>query len=650
MTTVRWRRSPSLVSRGLRALLLAVVLAAIGAGVASAHASLVRSDPPANTRLDRSPETVTVWFDQQIEPQYAYLSVFDTNSQRVDHLDARLKPGDEPSLTLTLPALPAGSYVVVWRVISVDDGHAVGGAFAFGVGVAPNPQAAAAAGAQADTQPDSTSHLIRFLDLVAEALLFGAVVFRSLVWEPALGAAGRSGELRETQALTEEERRWLQVFADILVGALIIGLLGSLYSQARTTGVLFWQLFATHWGVVWLIRAASVLWASLWMESLLEGRRNAGWRWGLSLALLVTTTLTSHSGAKPGLLAPAADLLHLVSASVWAGGLVMLVLTLLILHRSPLEMRVRSQLGAEVIARFAGLAAGAVGLLLATGLLLAWQQVQSWGGLLLTDYGRSLLVKLGLALVALGLGAYNSIRSPERIRADARGQSGRAPGWVAAESAAVAAVIFVAAVMTDLPPATAAGTAGASSGNAVGAVLTTTGGGWQFETRVSPGRIGSNVFELTLAGADGIPITGAKPSLQFLSLAGGPATKLDLPETKAGVYTGTGAGLSRQGSWQIAAKVDRSNNSEPAVSATYAVDVSVDGAVRSAGAQLPVAVQLVSWLDRNGRLALVLLVVMGVAGWSWIASRARQGVARLGWLASGLLLGGVVVAMIVLAG
>ena len=611
-------------------MLLALLLAAAGAGVASAHASLVRSDPPANTRLDRSPDTVTVWFDQQIEPQYAYLSVYDASGQRVDHLDTRFKPGDQPSLTVTLPALPTGGYIVVWRVISVDDGHAVGGAFAFGVGTAPNPQAAATAGAQANTQPDETSHLIRFLDLAAQALLFGAVVFRSLVWEPALGTVRRSVEVRQMQALTDEERRWLQVVADILVGLLITGLLGSLYSQARTTGVPFWQLYATHWGAVWLVRAALVLWASLWMESLLDGRRKAGWRWGLSLGLLLTTTLTSHSSAQPGLLAPAADLLHLVSASAWAGGLVMLMLALLILNRSPLEASTRSRLAAEVVARFSGIAAAAVGLLLATGLLLAWQQVQTWAGLLLTDYGRSLLVKLGLAVAALGLGAYNSVRSPARVRAPA---GARGPAWVAAESVAVAAVLFVAAVLTDLPPATAAGTAGNSAANAVGAVLTTSGGGWQFQTRVSPGRIGSNVFELTLAGADGKPITGAQASLQFLSSAGGPGTTLDMPETRPGVYTGTGPGLNRQGAWQIGVTVQRprsgSGSSEPAVSATYAVEVGVDGAVRAAGAALPLAVQWVGWLDRNGRLLLVALVVMGLAGWSWFANRARLGLARL---------------------
>src|SRR5260221_14426313 len=175
--------------------LAALMIAAAGAGIALAHATLVRSDPAPNTRFEKSPASVTVWFDEPIEPEYAHLSVYDANAQRVDRVDARYSPGAEPSVTATLPDLPAGSYVVVWRVISVDDGHPVGGAFAFGVRASPDPKSAVAAGAQADAQPDLTSHLIRFLDLIGQMVLFGAVVFRGLVWRPGLTAAQRAGQL-----------------------------------------------------------------------------------------------------------------------------------------------------------------------------------------------------------------------------------------------------------------------------------------------------------------------------------------------------------------------------------------------------------------------------------------------------------------------
>lgn len=635
-----------LAVRSLAAVMAAIGLAAAGAGPALAHASLVRSDPAANTRFEQSPASVTVWFDEPVEPEYAHLSVYDANSQRVDRLDARYAPGAQPSLTATLPDLPAGSYVVVWRVISVDDGHAVGGAFAFGVRASPNPQAAVVAGAQADAQPDLTSHLIRFLDLVGQMLLFGAVVFRGLVWRPVLGAAEGSGELSSARKIADEQRRWLQVLADILVGVLIIGLLGSLYVQARSTGVLFWQLFATRWGMVWLVRAGLVLLACLWMESLLDGRR-AAWAWGLSLALLITTALTSHSAATAGALGATADLLHELSAAVWVGGVLMLTLTLLALRGSPLAPGRRAQLGAEAVARFSGLAAVGVAVLLSTGLLLGWQQVQSWSGLLLTDYGRTLAIKLALVLAALGLGAHNSVSA----RGGVADPDGPTPAWIAVESLVAGAVIFAAAVMTDLPPATAAGTAGSAVAGGVEAPLSlsTSAGGWQFDTRLTPGRIGSNVFELTVTAPGGQSVAGARASLEFAPPAGGSTAELVLSPTRLGLFTATGGVLNQKGAWQMVVRLQPAGSGVN-VTATYNLDVAVDGLVRAAGTPLPWTVKLVGWLNQYGRPALALALAAGAGMWSWIASRTRRGLARLGWVAAGVLLAVVLATSVVLLG
>ncbi len=632
--------------RSLAAIILAALMAALGAGEAAAagaaHASLVRSDPAPNTRLEQSPASVTVWFDEPVEPDYAHLSVYDANSQRVDRLDAHYTPGARPSITLTLPDLPTGSYVVVWRVISVDDGHAVGGAFAFGVRASPDPKAAVAAGAQADAQPDLTTFLIRFLDLIGQMVVLGAIVFRAVVWQPVL----RAGSADERRAIETEERRWLQVLADILVGVLITGLLGSLYVQARATGVLFWQLFGTRWGVVWLVRAGLVLPACLWMETLLDGRR-AAWGWGLSLALLITTAVTSHSAATAGALGVAADLLHEVSAAVWVGGVLMLALSLLALRHSPVAAKRQAQAGAEAVARLSGLAAVAVGVLLSTGLLLGWEQVQSWSGLLLTGYGRTLSLKLLLVLAALGLGVYNSLSA----RGRAANLSGGSPGWIAVESLAAAAVIFVAAAMTDLPPAPAAGTAGTAVANEVAAPLTLTANvqDWRFDTRVTPGRIGSNVFEVAVTAPDAQPWPGASVHLAFAPATGGAATEMTLAQTGPGRFTGTGNALNAQGAWQVGLSLQPAAGETPVVTTAYSLDVGLDGVVRASGAPLPWTVRAVAWLNEYGRAALVALLLAGAGVWTWLASRTRQGLARLGWMTAGVALA-VVLTSVVLAG
>jgi putative copper export protein len=436
------------------------------------------------------------------------------------------------------------------------------------------------------------------------------------VWLPLL-VAESAAEPAATRAIEDETRRWLQVLADVLVGALIIGLLASLYVQARSTGVVFYQLFATRWGVIWLVRAALVLLACLWMESLLDDRRVL-WGWGLSLALLASTALSSHSAATGGALGAVADLLHELSAAVWVGGLLLLTLSLLALRRTPLPARAQTQLAAAVVARFSGLAALGVGVLLSTGLLLGWQQVQSWSGLLLTDYGRTLSVKLILVAAALGFAAYNS------LSAGRRAASGRPPGWIAAEAVLVMAAIFAAAVMTDLPPASAAGSAGSAVANDVAAplVLASAADGWQFSTRVTPARLGSNVFELAATPPNGQSLAGASAALLFAPPGGGAPAELDLAQNSAGLFSATGAMLSQMGAWELSVRVTPASGAPAAASAN--LTVAVDGVARAADTPLPLTVRLVVWLNEFGRAALALLVLAGAVVWAWLAGRGLK--------------------------
>jgi hypothetical protein len=285
--------------------------------------------------------------------------------------------------------------------------------------------------------------------------------------------------------------------------------------------------------------------------------------------------------------------------------------------------------------------------LLSTGLLLGWQQVQSWSGLLLTNYGRTLAIKLIFVLAALGLGAYNAVGA----RGRAANPNGRSPAWIALESIVAAAVIFAAAVMTDLPPATAAGTAGSAVAGDVEAPLSLSAlaGGWQFDSRVTPGRIGSNVFEVTVSAPAGQSLDGASAGLEFVPPSGGTATALAMAQIRPGLFTVTSGVLNQKGHWQMGVRL-QPTGSAASVSASYDLDVAVDGIVRAAGTPLPWTVKLVMWLNQYGRAALALALLAGAGVWSWIASRTRTGLARLGWMAAGALLAVVLATSVVLLG
>ncbi|MCC7360231.1 MAG: copper resistance protein CopC/CopD [Anaerolineales bacterium] len=627
----------------LLAVWLALALAAGWAGVAWAHPIVVRSDPAANTALTEPPKQVGVWFDEDIEPAYAHLSVYNAAGTRVDRLDAQYVPGFGPAATgaagivASLPPLPTGSYVVVWRVIAVSDGHPVGGAFAFGVGVAPDTAAARAASLEANPAPDLTTQLIRYAGLLAQLVFLGAVAFRSLVWGPGLAAAERAGVPMERTALEAEAKRWHQVVADVLVGALIIGLLGGLYVQARATGVVFWELFGTRWGLLWIIRALLAVAAALLLEALLAGRRPAWLGWGLGLGLLLTTTLSSHSSARSGLLGPLADFVHQGAAALWTGGLLLLAIALISLRRVGAEPAPRRRVAAEWVTRFSGLAAGSVGALLASGLVLAAQQVQTWNALLLTAYGQTLLLKLAVAAVALAIGAYNSLGLPRQLAAG--GGPERPAGRVAVEAALVALVLFGAAWLVDLPPASTAlvGNPGAAEAELP---LALTAGELRIEGRISPARLGSNVFTVNVRGTDGQTVPDAQVALNFQSLDGGRNSALALTDIGAGNYAATGANINHTGRWQLVVQVTRPG-APLADYGAFDLAVALDEVLRPAAAPLPWTVRAAAWLNVYGQVLVGTLILLLAVGWSWLAGRLLPAALRPGWVVVGLLLAAV---------
>jgi copper resistance protein C len=117
---------------GARALVS--MLAAMSAAVAAAHAHavLVRSVPAARAVVAQAPERVDLWFNERLEPAFSTVSVKDAAGAQVDRRDGRVSPDDGTRLSASLPRLPAGSYSVHYRALSVD-GHLVDASFPFSV-------------------------------------------------------------------------------------------------------------------------------------------------------------------------------------------------------------------------------------------------------------------------------------------------------------------------------------------------------------------------------------------------------------------------------------------------------------------------------------------------------------------------------------
>ncbi|MCP9448168.1 MAG: copper resistance protein CopC [Nitrospira sp.] len=118
------------LSRIVPAIVTITMLVGIVIPSAHAHSKLVKSEPPQRAVLSKSPEHVRLWFNEEIEGDYATLVVLDAAKHPVTDLKPHVAQDDAKSIILPLPELQPGKYSVKFRVLSVD-GHVVESSFDF---------------------------------------------------------------------------------------------------------------------------------------------------------------------------------------------------------------------------------------------------------------------------------------------------------------------------------------------------------------------------------------------------------------------------------------------------------------------------------------------------------------------------------------
>jgi copper transport protein len=152
-----------------------------------------------------------------------------------------------------------------------------------------------------------------------------------------------------------------------------------------------------------------------------------------------------------------------------------------------------------------------VGIVLVTGLYSAGRQVETVSGLVTTGYGRALLIKTGLLVVLLVLGALNAIRlhglqMPWRRPAIPRPARVVSARLIAVEAAVGVGLLIVAGVLAEAaPPRETATPVASSATEAAASTVERTEAGSVADLVVTisatPNRAGLNAFTVTAASS-----------------------------------------------------------------------------------------------------------------------------------------------------
>ena len=118
--------------RRIMTLLLAAAVLTGAAPAVRAHAFLDHASPAVGSSVPTSPPIVTLWFTQDLEPAFSDVTVTNEAGQRVDLGNTQIPQGSPAELQIGLKPLPPGTYLVSWRVVSVDT-HPTEGTFTFDI-------------------------------------------------------------------------------------------------------------------------------------------------------------------------------------------------------------------------------------------------------------------------------------------------------------------------------------------------------------------------------------------------------------------------------------------------------------------------------------------------------------------------------------
>ncbi|MGA9875062.1 MAG: CopD family protein [Solirubrobacteraceae bacterium] len=565
------------------------MFAVFSAPAALAHAQLLGTSPQTGSTVAKQPKEVIFEFNQAVGGTLGAVRVYNAQGEEVDNLDVGHPDGEEHWMGVGLkPGLPDGTYTATYRVISADT-HIVYGGLVFNLGhagAAPKFTVAGLIGRNSSGEVTKLAFgVVRALDYLSLALGIGGLVFLALAWLPALAASAGAEPGWGAASRAFASRVQLLLLVAVALGVLV-SVFGILLQGASAAGVSLWaslkgtivndtlkSRFGEVWGargLVWLALGALLAGARLSRRAAIPVLRPATLgadgaavgpyppRAVVALAALgvgflaITPALSGHASIQGprGVFFPS-DVVHVLAASVWVGGIACLLIALPAATRQ-LEGPQRSRLLLATLLRFSPLALVCVIAIAITGAIQAYIDVRSLDGLLHTTYGELVIVKVVLFVTLLGFGWVNRERViPTLERLAGAGHPPGSGGIVARRSMRgeltlmIAVFGVTAALISYAPPIDIAN----------GPFSTTTSlGPAELEMTVEPARVGLNTVHLYLIDAkNGSQFTATRELTVTAKLPSKGIGPLPLQANVAGPghYVLNSAELSPGGTWQL---------------------------------------------------------------------------------------------------
>jgi len=409
------------------------------------HATLVSSEPAANSHLASPPTRVRLVYSEPIEGKLAKVTIVPATAAPIV-LRAGADPRDVHAVIAPVDALGPGTYKVEWRVVSAD-GHPVDGTFSFTVG-----DTTVSAPAAPLTPPQPAQPAPREEPEVWGPAAFGAPIIPAMLRGAGLGAlmaatglllfmagakpnAAQRGDARVRSATTA-----FAIAAPVLLGVHLVTWLINTSPDLKFDPAWAASALTTTVGQIELWRVGLTILA-LWAWWLARRTR-------LALAFAAGAVVVSGAVGHPAAIAPAwavpAKAIHLLASAIWLGGLLWLLIRpagddLLLLVEDANRVSSRA-LWAVIAIAF-------------TGVVQTRLFLDSWSGLVTSAYGLLVLAKTAGLLVLVAFGAYNRQRvMPRLTTAASMTEVATLRSSVVGEVVVIAIVVLLGGLLAYVPP------------------------------------------------------------------------------------------------------------------------------------------------------------------------------------------------------
>jgi len=396
-----------------------------------------------NSLLEKSesfPSSISILFSERPEPKISYIHVTNPEGKRMDNNDFKITGSNDRRGTVTIDKnlIRDGIYSVSWSTLSLDDGHVAKGTYVVGVGVG----SSLPAGTVPKTVTDNNivyspaMAIVKIPIVVGQVYVLGFIFSQLFIWKDI--------HKRELRNIIDSLLRRRFTYS-IMIISMVMVIAATLIPVFQSTTISETQsdyfknlallYFETTNGIAWLIRIIScviIAFAAYYYGRAVTDESN-GFNNARSLnkatillyillaavsIFIATNSFTSHSSsiASWSQLGVVVDFAHSIVVSIWIGGLMYILYLFLpnvITISNNISGKVQQIIAQPIsilmliLSRFSVVSTICVGVVGITGLFLAWLHIQNMDEMLLSDYGRTLIVKLGLILPVVILGGYH---------------------------------------------------------------------------------------------------------------------------------------------------------------------------------------------------------------------------------------------------